>query len=174
MPPAIEIGVCPLAAGNGRTYTSNLPDSSDAYATHRVFGEKRPWTSWNGVPINVLDVRAPANVNTLRSYPRGVDCMYRRNRPSPDRSLGYVAGAALTTPSAAGSSCPPPTAFWKIDIAPKRVDAKSRRLPSADQTGNQSVAGSDVRREVVPRASPNTQRSGCAVATSVIATATLF
>ena len=42
MPPAIEICVCPLAAGNGRTYTSNLPDSSDAYATHRVFGEKRP------------------------------------------------------------------------------------------------------------------------------------
>src|SRR5438477_8977991 len=114
MPPAIEISVCPLAAGNGRTYTSNLPDSSDAYASHRVFGEKRPWTSLNGVPRNVLALRSPAIVNTPRSYPRGTDCTYRRNRPSPDISLGNVGSAALTTPSAAGSSCPPPTAFWKI------------------------------------------------------------
>src|SRR5439155_10054118 len=159
MPPAIEICVCPLAAGNGRTYTSNLPDSSDAYATHRVFGEKRPWTSLDGVPKNVLDVRSPVNVNTPRSYPRGVNCPYRRNRPSPDISLGNVLVVALITPSAAGSSGPPPTAFWKIALVPERVDAKTRRPPSADQTGNQSASGSDVRREVVPRASLNTQRS---------------
>src|SRR5882762_10366580 len=105
MPPAIEICVCPLAAGNGRTYTSNLPDSSDAYATHRVFGEKRPWTSLNGVPRNVLDLRSPPNVNTPKSYPRGVACTNSRNRPSPDTSLGYVALAALT-PSTAVSSSP--------------------------------------------------------------------
>src|SRR5713226_7232623 len=121
LPPAIEICVCPLAAGNGRTYTSNLPDSSDAYATHRVFGEKRPWTSLNGVARNVLDLRSPANVNTPRSYPpSGVPCTYRRNRPSPDTSLGYVAVATLDIPSRAGSSCPPPTAFWKILVAPER------------------------------------------------------
>src|SRR6185503_9210804 len=166
MPPAIEICVCPLAAGNGRTYTSNLPDSSDAYATHRAFGEKRLWISLNGVPRNVLDVRSPANVNTRRSYPRGVACSDRRNRPSPDTSLGYVAFAARTS-STAVSSCTPPTAFWKIAVVPDRLDPKSRRPPSADQTGNQSARGSDVRREVVRRASPNTQRSGCAAAGSV-------
>src|ERR1700687_4998153 len=154
MPPAIEIGVCPLAAGNGRTYTWNFPDSSDAYATHRVFGEKRPWTSLNGVPRNVLALRSPVNVNTPRSYPRGVACTYRRSRPSPYISLGYVALAALKaalTPSTAVSSCPPPTAFWNIAVVPERLDAKSRRPPAADQTGNQSTSGSDGRREAGPR-----------------------
>src|SRR4030095_12368160 len=173
VPPAIEICVCPVAAGNGRTYTSNVPDSSDAYATQRVFGEKRAWASLNGVLRNVLALCSPVNVKTPRAYPRVVNWQYSRSPPSLDTSLGDFAPAAGITSSAKGSSGPPPIVFWKIVVTPMRFDPKKRRPPSAVQTGNQSVAGSDVRREVVPRASPRTQISGCAVAASVIPTATL-
>ena len=71
-----------------------MPDSSDAYTTHRVFGEKRAWTSLNAVPRNVLALRSPVSVNTPPSYPPCVNCVYRSSRPSPDVSLGDVAPAA--------------------------------------------------------------------------------
>ena len=69
MPPATDISVCPLAAGNGRTYTSNVPDSSEAYASHRPFGAKRAWTSLNGVARNGVS-----------SHPRRAARLRDRNR----------------------------------------------------------------------------------------------
>ena len=39
LPPALEICHLPPGPGNGRTYTSYLPDSSDWYAIQRPSGE---------------------------------------------------------------------------------------------------------------------------------------
>src|SRR5262249_11907760 len=46
-PPATEILHWPSAAGNGRTYTSGWPDSSDVYAIQRLSGDSCPKCSLN-------------------------------------------------------------------------------------------------------------------------------
>ena len=42
VPPAVETFDLPLDFGNGRTYTSFVPDSLETYAIHRPSGESRP------------------------------------------------------------------------------------------------------------------------------------
>src|SRR3990172_11304411 len=48
-PPAVEICHFPPGPGNGRTYTSKRPDSSESYASHRPSGEKAALASENGL-----------------------------------------------------------------------------------------------------------------------------
>ena len=52
LPPPVEICHCPPGPGNGRTYTSEIPDSSDAYASQCPSGEKAGYASLNGAPRN--------------------------------------------------------------------------------------------------------------------------
>src|SRR5436190_15283652 len=53
--------------GNGRTYTSNRPDSSEIYATERPSGENTPRRSANSVPANRNGLPPPESGYTQRS-----------------------------------------------------------------------------------------------------------
>src|SRR5262245_50491309 len=49
LPPAFEISVFPPGPGNGRTYTSAVPDSFEVYAIHWPSGENIGSPSLKGV-----------------------------------------------------------------------------------------------------------------------------
>src|SRR5437899_752435 len=78
-------------------------------------------------------------------------------RPSADQSSSsLLLGVFRSNPS----SPVPPELFWyKLKTPPSRFDTKAIRVPSSDQTGSLSVAGSKVKRVLLPRSRSVTQIS---------------
>src|SRR3989442_6297497 len=92
-------------------------------------------------------------------------------RPSLDQSLGHFRSFVLNS----SSSLPAPLAdFWYKFPAPSRSEAKTMRLPSGDQMGRKSSAGSKVKRVGVPRAMSSSQISRAPLSGSEMAAATRF
>ncbi len=104
-PPAVETCQVPAPEGNGRTYTSDLPDSLEAYAIHRPSGENRLEPGTVSAPNGVT--RLCSAVSRIQSslflLPRAGMTLQEMNRPSFDQSSGKRASSL----SPKGSSLPP-------------------------------------------------------------------
>src|SRR5437899_4276097 len=91
--------------------------------------------------------------------------------PSLDQSLGHFRSFVLNS----RSSLPAPLAdFWYKFPGPSRSEANTMRLPSGDQMGRKSSAGSKVKRVGVPRAMSSSQISRAPLSGSEMAAATRF
>ena len=97
IPPAVEICHFPPGPGNGRTYTSGGPDSSETYATQRPSGENTASRSTNGVRRKAVafpgfhpETSSPSMGRIMMS--RRVSALsssYARNFPAGCHEVGY-------------------------------------------------------------------------------------
>src|SRR5262245_8163512 len=103
----MEICVCPSPDGNGRTYTSFLPDSLEVYAIHCPSGETWPCSVTDGFCRYGKGFRSPdsGSIHTsLRRLAFGSSA-YTRNRPSGDHDKGVAPGL---NPSGFNNNCSDP------------------------------------------------------------------
>ena len=88
----------------------------------------------------------------------GFRLMNSTKRPSFDQSVAVIESPAASS----GSSLPPLSDFTYRSCVPFRLELNTRRLPSGDQTGKMSSAGSNMNRLNAPRLESRIQMSGLA------------
>ena len=92
--------------GNGATYTSLLPDSSETYTTHLPSGENCADVSLKLVARYGAGLPSPVIGRIMRSpLPPSLDVLNNSNRPSGDQSSRCLSLLSSTTTSA--SPTPP-------------------------------------------------------------------
>src|SRR5437867_2258418 len=96
--------------------------------------------------------------STHKSMPVfGGSTVYSRKRPSRDQSWAYAFSAVLTNSASSPALL---EGFWYKLKGRLRAEEKTIWLPSGDQTGIRSEAGSNVNRVVAPpRANSSSQMS---------------
>lgn len=98
----------PFTSGNGRTYTSNWPESFASYASQRPSGEMIPLRSVNGVRTRGVTRPVPSNWTCMTSWPVfGAVSVKVRRVPSSDTATAFcwfglsVSRSTAPEPSAA-------------------------------------------------------------------------
>src|ERR1051325_6003807 len=151
VPPPVEICHFPSLAGNGTTFISNLPDSSDEYAIQRPSGETMPPNSC------AADRRRGTGFRSLSrgSIQRSLFCPKIRLLPSGANENGNWASALCVRRS---STPLPSQAFLKMFGDFPFSDWYTTYLPSDDQTGMSLLPPANVSRE---RVSPHYMSEAC-------------
>src|SRR5262249_1989077 len=135
----------------------NRPDSFDWYAIHLPSGENWPSRSSKGVFRKGNGFLSPETGRTHKSKPVcGSLLRNSRKRPSEDQSVGTL---SLSDASSNSSATAPLDSFQYRLKTPVRLDAKTTRRPSDDQTGKLSALASKVNRFGIPRSASMSQTS---------------
>src|SRR5690349_1131610 len=124
-PPPVEIAHLPELdgpeAGNGRTKTSSRPDSLDAYAIQRPFGEIAGCCSKNelrrkssGLPGLGLSVSRMSSGSVHRSDPAPAFPSLKATRP-PSGENEYGLSLPLLSNNTCGSADPSARIHWSED-----------------------------------------------------------